>query len=92
MTSSIGGNKSAKNLRRALSDVEKLLIMWTEDQTQKWIPPSTMIIMARAILSGVRKRLDQAPILNLLLALGGLNNSRITVHCIMCLLAVVCEC
>ena len=81
VTEAVKGSASLKAMRQIriqegpLSDMEKLLMTWIEDQTQKHIPLSTMITTAKtkSFLQCVKKRLAQTTMLNLLLALGGLN-------------------
>jgi hypothetical protein len=64
--------------------MEELLMTWTEDHMQKRVALSTMTITitVKGLQCG-KKRLDPTKMLNLLLALGGLTNSRIVIHYVM---------
>lgn len=65
-----------------MSDMEKLLMTCIEDQTLKHIPLSAMKIIAKAkfVCDVEKKRLNLPTMLNLLLALSILNNSRIAIQ------------
>lgn len=68
-----------------ISDMEKLLMTLIEDQTQKCVPLNIRVLMAKGkrLFVILKKRLNLTTVWNLLLALGGLNDSRIVAHYIM---------
>lgn len=55
--------------------MEKPPVIWTKDQAQRHIPASTMATKTKAqrLIQHWKKRLDQAMMLGLLLALGELS-------------------
>lgn len=95
----VTGSASVKAMRLPkiwegpISDMEKLLVTWIEDRTQKRVPLSTMTITAKAkaCLWCWTKTLDPTTVLNLLPTLSGLNNSRMITHHIMWKWGRVCE-
>ena len=74
-----------RKIWEGLSQTEELLKTWSEGQTQKRVPLSTMMILAKEKvgLSSSEERLDATAVLNVLLAPGGLTESRIVIHYIM---------
>lgn len=81
----VEGNEANKNSRSAyIWYGEKLLITCITDQTPRHILLSTLRIMARRkCLWCWKKSPDLTTVMNLLLALHGLNSSRIVIHYVM---------
>lgn len=69
--------KPTKIWEGPVSDMEKLLMTWIEDQTQKRVPSSTMRITAREKCLFVMSKEKAAPnySVNLLLVLGDVNDA-----------------
>ncbi|XP_006163531.1 olfactory receptor 10AD1-like [Tupaia chinensis] len=77
--------KLTKIREEPISDAEKHLMTQIKDQMQKYLHLSTMTIKAKAksLFVMLKERLDLTMMLNLLLTLNGLNNSRIIIQYII---------
>lgn len=84
-SASLRAVRSTKVWEGPISNMEKLLMTRTEDQTQKYMPLSTMKMVSKtkSLFACWKKRWDPTTVFTLLQALGGLNNSRIVIQYIM---------
>lgn len=71
-----------QKFRRALSDTERLLTTWIEDQTQRRVPLSNMTVMdeAAALFEMCKEKAGLPMMPNLLLPLDGLVDLRIIIQ------------
>lgn len=91
VTEAVTGSASLKAMKPTkiqegpVSDMEKFLMTWVEDQTQNRIFLNTMTIIAKgeSLLAMLKEKAYLTMILNLLLVLDGFNKLRIVAYYIM---------